>query len=319
MQSIEPDAPVTNEPTLSATDSVPPAQRGSEGPDPAGTKPAAEDGAEAVEGYERFSMETMGAPGADLGYPESLEGLRDIGEASFGPPPEPPPPGVAEAILGPDDRTKILNTTIYPYRAIASLLIVARDNSAWIGTGWFIGPKTLITAGHCVFIKNSGVPGRDGWVKSIKVIPGRNGATMPFGSAVSTNFKSSTAWTVNGNANHDYGAIILTTPLGNAVGSFGFGVYSDADLLATTANISGYPGDKPSGTHWFHARKVTSVNPLKVFYDIDTAGGQSGAPVWRVIGNDRIAIAVHAYGGSTANSGTRITAAVHANLVAWKV
>ena len=28
----------------------------------------------------------------------------------------------------------------------------------WIGTGWFIGPHTLMTAGHVVFIKNSGVP-----------------------------------------------------------------------------------------------------------------------------------------------------------------
>jgi V8-like Glu-specific endopeptidase len=315
MPAVDPDSPVTNEP-LSATEALPAQQEPSEGPDP-GTETPNADGSESVGGYERVTIESMAAP-AEINFPASLEGLRDIGEASFGPLPPPPPEGVMEAVIGIDDRVKITNTTVYPYRAIASLLIIANDNSPWIGTGWFISPKTLITAGHCVFIKGSGVPGRDGWVKSIKVIPGRNSSTMPFGSAVSNNFKSVNAWTVNGNSNHDYGAIVLNTPLGNSVGTFGFGVYSDQALLATTANISGYPGDKPSGTQWFHARRVTSVNPLKVFYDVDTAGGQSGAPVWRIIDGKRFAIAVHAYGGSTANSGTRITAAVHANLVAWK-
>lgn len=316
MSAIDPDSPVTNEP-LSATEARPAEERPFEGPQPGTVAPTA-DGEENVQGYERITMEALAAPGADLEFAESLEGLPDIGEASFGPLPEPPPDGVMETVHGHDDRIQITNTTIYPYRAIASLLIIAADNSAWIGTGWFISPKTLITAGHCVFIKGSPIAARNGWVKSIKVMPGRNGSTMPFGSAVSTNFKAVSAWTVNGNPNHDYGAIILNTPLGDSVGTFGFGVYSDADLLASIGNIAGYPGDKPSGTQWFAARKLAGVNSLKVFYDIDTAGGQSGAPVYRIINGSRFAVAVHAYGGATTNSGTRITAAVHANLVAWK-
>ena len=72
----------------------------------------------------------------------------DIGEASFGP--------AAETVHGADDRTQISNTAVFPWRAIASLLITAADNSTWIGTAWFVGPHTLMTAGHCVFIKNSG-------------------------------------------------------------------------------------------------------------------------------------------------------------------
>ena len=113
------------------------------------------------------------------------ENLQDIGVASFGPPQE----GLSiESIIGTDDRVQITNTAVYPWRVHCSLRITARDGSQWIGTGWFIGPHTLITAGHCVFIKNSGVPGRDGWVRSITVIPGRNGAAQPFGSVVSSNF-----------------------------------------------------------------------------------------------------------------------------------
>jgi V8-like Glu-specific endopeptidase len=71
-------------------------------------------------------------------------------------------------VHGVDNRVQVTNTTDFPYRVNASLLITARDGSQWIGTGWFISARTLITAGHCVYITNSGVAGRDGWVKSIQ-------------------------------------------------------------------------------------------------------------------------------------------------------
>ena len=89
---------------------------------------------------------------------------------------------------------------------------------------------------------------------SIQVMPGRNGASLPYGSVTSTNFRSVTGWTNRGgDENYDYGAIIMPTQLGNTTGWFGFGVYSDADLLGTVGNISGYPGDKPAGTQWYDA------------------------------------------------------------------
>lgn len=59
------------------------------------------------------------------------------------------------------------------------------------------------------------------------------------------------------------------------------------------------------------------MNPLKVYYDIDTAGGQSGSAVYRIVDGGRYGIAVHAYGGATANSGTRITRPVYDNLSNW--
>ena len=236
--------------------------------------------------------------------------LRDIGEASFG--------ISLEIVHGADNRIQITNTDVYPWRVHASLLITAADNSKWIGTGWFIGPHTLITAGHVVHIKNSGVPGRDGWVKNIVVMPGRNGSTLPYGAITSNSFRSVTGWINNGNENYDYGAIILSRDLGNVTGWFGFGVYSDSDLLASTGNISGYPGDKPAGTQWYDFHKIASVNSRKVYYDIDTAGGQSGSGVYRIINGGRYGIAIHAYGGTTTNSGTRIVTPVFDNLRAWK-
>lgn len=284
----------------------------SEGTNPKTSKPGP-GGAEAVAGFQ-LSKEVAAELESVYSAPKKTS-LRDIAEASFG-----PPPPQEETVHGPDNRVQITTTSVYPWRAHASLLITAADNSQWIGTAWFIGPHTLATAGHVVYIKGSGVAGRDGWVKRIQVMAGRNGASLPYGSVTSTNFRSVTGWTnsASGDENYDYGAIILPSQLGNTTGWFGIGVYSDADLLGTVGNISGYPGDKPSGTQWYDARRIASVNTRKVFYDIDTAGGQSGSAVYRIINGGRYAFAVHAYGGATTNSGTRIVTPVFNNLVAWK-
>jgi V8-like Glu-specific endopeptidase len=149
-------------------------------------------------------------------------------------------------------------------------------------------------------------------------MPGRNGTTLPFGSVTTSNLRTVQGWATNGDEEHDYGAILLGTDLGATTGWLGFGVYDDATLTSLVGNISGYPGDQPSGTQWYAARRIASVAARKVYYDIDTFGGQSGSAVYRIVDGNRYAFAVHAYGGATTNSGTRIVTPVYNNMVAWK-
>lgn len=114
------------------------------------------------------------------------------------------------------------------------MLITAGDGSRWIGTGWLISPRTLITAGHVVYIHSRG-----GWVRSIDVIAGRNGANRPFGTCRSTAFRSVLGWVSGRKRDYDYGAIILpgSCPVGSRVGWFGFavGIHTNGSLSGNSA------------------------------------------------------------------------------------
>jgi glutamyl endopeptidase len=217
-----------------------------------------------------------------------------------------------ETVCGSDDRVQVTATTAIPWRWICQLIITMPNGAGFRGTGWFIGPRCVMTAGHCVYSQSNG-----GWARRIEVIPGMNGAARPFGSSVGTNFRSVTGWTNNADPNYDYGCIILPDPLGNVVGFFGFASLTDASLNNLLVNNSGYPGDKPFGTQWFNAGRVTSITARKIYYMIDTFGGQSGSPVWRFLDNQRHAVGIHAYGGCP-NSATRIVTAVFNNMLAWR-
>ncbi len=194
----------------------------------------------------------------------------------------------AESVCGKDDRVKISNTTTAPYRYICKLFIKAANGQNYIGSGFFISPRCVITSGHVVH-------GGSGWAKSIRVVPAMNGRQAPFGSQASSRFFSVVGWTKNKNPNYDHGAIILpdNTLFNRVRGYFGYRQENGLPML----NNSGYPGDKnPSTEQWYNAGRATKKTPFRFEYMLDTYGGQSGSPTW-VGGGAGTAVGVHGYGG----------------------
>ncbi len=221
-----------------------------------------------------------------------------------------------ESIQGNDDRIRITPTKRNPYQWIAHLLIIAKDNQQYVGTGWFCGNNTIITAGHCVYMRNHG-----GWPKSITVRPACDGQVVPY-EFKSTSFRSVGGWTQNTSPDFDYGAILVAgSNYGSQHGYFGFANQGTSQLQDQLVNVVGYPADKRGNersTLWAHARNLMSVSATRLEYDADTFGGQSGCPVYTTNNGQVIAVGIHTNGGALTNSGTRIRSDVYQNLLKWR-
>jgi V8-like Glu-specific endopeptidase len=240
--------------------------------------------------------------------------LQDVAVATFG-----ASPGW-ELIRGTDDRQRVQNPAAYPWRVNASLQILTPDNKVYLGTGWFVGPRTLITAGHCVYVHDHD-GNWAGWASAIRVMPGRDTTNTPYGVVTSTSFRTVVGWARDRDPNFDYAAIILPVPLGDTTGWISTAVREDADLIGAEAWVSGYPGDKTGildGTQWWDAESIATVDYRKVYYDIDTMGGQSGSAVCILEDEKPVAVGIHAYGQAlVGNSATRINPKVFANIASW--
>lgn len=235
-----------------------------------------------------------------------------------------PPGGIGlESLIGLDERTRILDTEDAPWNMICALEIKGPWGN-FVGTGWFAGPKTIVTAGHCVYEKRQ----MGGWAKEIIVRPGCDGAEVPFGPVKATRFESTKQWLATQAQDYDIGVIHLDAPVHDDIGWFGVSSLPDDDLLARFVNVSGYPGDKGGREQWWARNRVKGLSPLRIYYDVDTVGGQSGAPVFIVDkeGDTPKVVGIHAYGVGGAkpahikeevNSAPRITPEVVELIQGW--
>lgn len=234
-----------------------------------------------------------------------------------------------ETVIGSDDRVRVLDTDLAPWRMICALHMRGPDGAGAIGTGWFIGPKTLLTAGHCVFSGQF----FGGWASSIEVVPGCNGAgadtaSQPYGAVASARFSSLDQWVEREDPDFDIGCIHLDAAKGTEVGWFSLAALPPEELQGYLVNVAGYPADRGAGHELLHASgRVLRVSDRRVFYDTDTYGGQSGAAAWihERDGAPPLAVGVHAYGAGgtpadlhlTANSAPRITQELLAVIQQW--
>jgi glutamyl endopeptidase len=269
------------------------------------SKPVTE--AEAAPPRARSERAATRVPSATMDVPPGQLRRLAIGKSAE---PIVPRGGIAlETVFGLDERTRIVSTDTLPWKLVSALEIDAPWGS-FVGTGWFAGPRTLVTAGHCVFDARQ----MGGWAREIRIAPGRDRERTPFGVVTATRFSALNTWVENQDADFDIAAIHLDAPVDGIGDVFAIESLPDAELRDTLVNVSGYPANPGGGQElWTAKNRIKEVSARRVFYDIDTSGGQSGAPVYRLAseGARPSVVAIHAYGegGTPASIPLRVNSA----------
>ncbi len=205
------------------------------------------------------------------------------------------------AVIGPvDGRWRVRDATKLAYRAVCHLWRDFGGGGSGC-TGALIGPRHVLTAGHCLLSQRRGGPPR-----AIDVLIGRDGASV-VARVRSTRFYAPQAFARRHDRSYDYGLIELPRPIGDR-----------ADWLPTVAlgeqslrrlmggrylTIAGYPSDKPRGTMWVHQERLNGFDRLRLRHSVDTCPGHSGSPIIAPVGSRMVTIGVHVAGVTDPETG----------------
>ncbi|MEM7768101.1 MAG: trypsin-like peptidase domain-containing protein, partial [Pseudomonadota bacterium] len=147
-----------------------------------------------------------------------------------------------ETVIGDDNRTQIHATTAYPFRMICSLTMHWEGGTQTVGTGFLVGQRTVLTAGHCI-LPSRGSP----YPIGIEVRPGRAGAHEPFahfGQLYAEKMSLHREWSNRFDPRFDVGALHLNREIGEELGWFRISARDPAELKQRWVHVTGYPGDK---------------------------------------------------------------------------
>lgn len=185
-------------------------------------------------------------------------------------------------VEGCDGRTQVNDNLEYPYRCFCYLEMRFRA-SGGSGTGVLIGPQHVLTAAHCVYSKSM-----KEWATELTVTCGRKGHERPFGQRKAVRLCIPKEYLYDKDFDEfDIALIVLDQPVDATVGALGCLFSSDISLYKQALNITGYPADMKGQTLWTmasaiesQAGRIVEAQGNKIYYQIDTAPGQSGSPVW---------------------------------------
>jgi V8-like Glu-specific endopeptidase len=223
-------------------------------------------------------------------------------------------------VIGADGRVRIRATESWPWRTDVALRQSYPSGNTFICSATVLDEFHILTAAHCVHDSGEG-----GWADRIEAYPGRDGSQTPFNVAYATKMTTYRKWTDDRDARFDIAVVALDRSIGRQTGWMGRMARARGNGVYTgTLNTAGYPGDKPGTTMYFDADAGVSATRHNHFYRMDTAGGQSGSPVWAYFpgSGDRYVLTVHAYNGSgrsnPANWGTRLNGAKFRHVEDWR-
>lgn len=196
---------------------------------------------------------------------------------------------INKVIVGEDDREIVEN----PNTGIA--YIKSDFETTMIEcTGTFISEDTLLTAGHCVFNKDRKK------AVSVDIFPGKNGKENSIFTYKTSTFLIPKQYEKNRDTNYDIALVKLNTVRNDINDILINRIKYEKKYLDKNIELIGYASDKQEeygDIQWKSSGKVITQFKNKFSYELDSAGGQSGAPIFDK--KDNSIIGVHTSGNST--------------------
>lgn len=191
------------------------------------------------------------------------------------------------------------------------------------GTGWFSTPNTVVTAGHNLFNPMVFGTARNGWANTVHVYPAYNGENSPpyGGFEQSEQLYVPIPYQQTLDINYDIGILRFEQSISAEKSFLYHAVLGDEQLVPSQLLIAGYPLDLGSGLLMYEGNDwLKAYDSNRLYYEVDTGKGQSGAPVFLVQADQSvIVVGIHAHNSSQtpvdyypANSATRITPSISA-------
>ncbi len=199
--------------------------------------------------------------------------------------------GTSDIVFPPDTRTRVDDTTAWPYNTIGLVQMRFPNGKRFLGTGTLINENHVLTCAHNLYSAEDG-----GSAVEVVFSPGRNGEETPYGTYYAKTIYYPELYSrlapQNPNENpggvvedyshylYDYGLIRLNKIVDRDM-HFGLFAATDEQLRAMDVNITGYPGDKrPRKTMWqANGTFDNGISDDFLFYTIDTYKGESGSAV----------------------------------------